>query len=46
MIHLNTYNISYDRKKGRELKCQFNFQPLKVKNHPELGACKGHATYC
>jgi hypothetical protein len=45
MIHLNTYNTSYGWKKGLESKCQFDFQPLKVKNHLELGVCKGRATY-
>jgi len=44
MIHLSTYNISYGRKKGQESKCQFDSQPLKVNNRPNLCACKGHAT--
>ncbi len=46
MIHLNTYNTSYGRKKGLESKCQFDSQPLKVRNHLELGVCKGRVTYC
>jgi len=46
MIHSNTYNISYDRKKGQESKCQFDFWPLKVGNLFELRACKWCATYC
>jgi hypothetical protein len=33
-------------KEGRELKCQFDYRPLKVKNHFKLRACKWHATYC
>jgi len=33
MTHLNTYNTSYGKKKGWESKCQFDFQPLKVKNN-------------
>ncbi len=45
MIHLNTYNISYGQKKGRESKCQFDSWPLKVRNHPELGVCKWCVTY-
>ncbi len=45
MIHLNPYNTSYGQKKGRESKCQFDSQPLKVNNHPELHACKKHAIY-
>jgi len=32
-------------KKGRESKCQFDFRPLKVKNHPDLLACRWCATY-
>jgi len=33
-------------KKGRELKCQFDFQPLKVENRFKLRACKWCGTYC
>jgi hypothetical protein len=40
MIHLNIYNISYGRNKSRESKCQFDSQPLKVGNRPELHAWK------
>jgi hypothetical protein len=36
MIHLTTYNKSYGQKKGQESKCQFESQPLKVKNLPKL----------
>jgi hypothetical protein len=45
MIYLNTYNTSYGRKKGRKLKCQFDFWPLKVGNCFELCACRGRVTY-
>jgi len=41
MIHLDTYNTSYGRKKGRESKRQFDSQPLKVGNRHELLVCKG-----
>jgi hypothetical protein len=30
--------ISYEWKKGRKSKCQFDFGPLKVKNRPKLSA--------
>ncbi len=33
MTHLNIYNTSYGQKKGRESKCQFDSQLLKVWNH-------------
>jgi len=33
------------QKKGQKSKCQFDFWPLKVKNHIELHACRWHATY-
>ncbi len=45
MIHLNPYNTSYGQKKCQESKCQFDSQPLKVKNHLELRVCKRHAIY-
>jgi hypothetical protein len=45
IIHLSTYNTSYGRKKGHDSKCQFDSQSLKVRNHFDLGTCKGHATY-
>jgi hypothetical protein len=31
--------------KGRESKCKFDFQPLKVKNRLKLHECRFHATY-
>ncbi len=46
MIHLNTYNTSYGRKKGRKSKCQFDSQPLKVRNRLELCVFWWHVTYC
>jgi len=44
MIHLSFYNTSYGRKKGWESKCQFDSQPLKVKNRPKLHVCRQCAT--
>jgi len=43
--HLNTLNTSYGQKKGWESKCQFDSQPLKVGNCPDLLVCKWYATY-
>jgi hypothetical protein len=45
MIHLSAYNTSYGQKKVWESKCQFDSQPLKVRNHLELCVCKYHAAY-
>ncbi len=45
MIHLRTYNTSYDQKKGQESKCQFDSRLIKIKNRPEIRACRWHATY-
>ncbi len=45
MIHLSIYNTSYGQKKSRELKCQFDSRPLKIKNCPKLSACRWRATY-
>jgi hypothetical protein len=39
-------NTSYSQKKGRELNCQFDSQPLKVKNLPDFLANMWHTTYC
>jgi hypothetical protein len=36
---------SYGQKKGRESNWQFDFRPLKVKNHPNFLACRWRATY-
>jgi hypothetical protein len=43
--HLDIWNTSYDQKKGRESNCQFDSQPLKVKNRPNFLACRQRATY-
>jgi len=45
MTHLDTWNTSYGQKKGRESNWQFDSQPLKVGNRPDLLACRWHATY-
>ncbi len=43
--HLSTWNTSYGQKKGQESNCQFESRPLKVRNRPDLLACKWHVTY-
>jgi hypothetical protein len=45
MTHLGIWNRSYGQKKGRESNCQFDSQPLKVKNRPNLLMFKWRATY-
>jgi hypothetical protein len=45
MTHLDTSNTSYNQKKGRESNCQFDSQPLKVRNHPYFLAFRWHVTY-
>jgi hypothetical protein len=45
MSHLDIYNTSYGKKKGRESNWQFNSRPLKVKNQPNPDACRGSATH-
>jgi len=45
IIHLDIWNTSYGQKKGRELNCQFDSRPQKVKNRPDLLSCRGCATY-
>jgi hypothetical protein len=45
MSHLDICSTSYDKKKGRESNCQFDSQPLKVRNRPEPGACRRSATH-
>jgi hypothetical protein len=45
-IHLDTSNVSYGQKKGRESKWQFDSRPLKVGNRPNFLACKQRVTYC
>jgi hypothetical protein len=43
--HLDIWNTNYGQKKGRKSNWQFDFWPLKVKNHPDFLACRWHATY-
>jgi hypothetical protein len=45
ITHLSTCNTSYSQNKGQELKCQFDFRPLKIKNRPEIHVCNRRATY-
>jgi hypothetical protein len=45
MTHLDTWNTSYCQRKGQESNCQFDSQPLKVKNRPNFLACRWRATY-
>jgi len=45
MNHLDIYNTSYGRKKGRESNCQFDSWPLKVGNRPDFGPCRWSATH-
>ncbi len=40
MGHLNICNTSYGKEKGRESNWQFDSQPLKVGNQPNLGVCR------
>jgi hypothetical protein len=44
MSHLDIFNTSYGKKKGRESNWQFDSRPLKVGNRPDLGACRSSAT--
>jgi hypothetical protein len=46
MSHLDIYNTSYGKKKGRESNWQFDFRPLKVENRPDLGARRWCVTHC
>jgi hypothetical protein len=46
MNHLDTSNISYGQKKGKESNWQFDFRPLKFENRPDFLPCKWCATYC
>jgi hypothetical protein len=45
MSHLDIYNISYGKKKGRESNWQFDSRPLKVGNRPDPGVCRWSATH-
>jgi len=46
IAHLDIWNTSYGQKKGQESNCQFDSQPLKIKNRPNFHAWKWLATYC
>jgi len=45
MNHLDICNTSYGKKKGRKSNWQFNSQPLKVENWPDLGVCRWNAKH-
>jgi hypothetical protein len=45
MSHLDIYNTSYGRKKGRESNRQFDSWPQKVGNRPDSGVCRWSATH-
>jgi len=45
MSHLDIFSTSYGKKKGRESNWQFDSRPLKVKNRPDLNACRKNATH-
>jgi hypothetical protein len=45
ITHLDIWNTSYDQKKSRESNCQFDPQPLKVRNWPDFFTCKWYVTY-
>jgi len=45
MGHLDICSTCYGKKKGKESNWQFDFRPLKVKNQPDLGACRWSATH-
>jgi hypothetical protein len=45
MNHLDIWKTSYVKKKGRESNWQFDSRPLKVRNRPDSGVCRGSATH-
>jgi len=45
MGHLDICSTSYGKKKGQKSNCQFDSQPLKVENRPDLNACRSSATH-
>ncbi len=45
MSHLDIFSTSYGKKKGRESNWQFDSQPLKVGNRPDLGSCRWSAAH-
>ncbi len=46
MNHLDIYNTSYVKKKGRESNWQFDSRPLKIKDQPNPSVCRWSATHC
>ncbi len=45
LIHLDTSNTGYGKKKSQDSNWQFDSRPLKVENRPDFLACRWHATY-
>ncbi len=45
ITHLDIWNTSYDQKKGRVSKWQFDSRPQKVRNQLDFLACRRRATY-
>jgi hypothetical protein len=45
MTHLDTSNVSYGQKKGRESNWQFDSRPLKVGNRIDFVTCRWCETY-
>jgi hypothetical protein len=45
MTHLDIYNTSLGKKKGRESDWQFNSQPWNVRNQPKKCGCRWRATH-
>ncbi len=45
MTHLDIYNISYGKKKGRESNWQFDSRPQNVGNRLDFRACRWRATH-
>jgi hypothetical protein len=46
MGHLDIRSTSCVQKKGRESNWQFDSWPLRVRNRPDPGVCRGSATHC
>jgi len=46
ITHLDIWNTSYGQKKGRKSNWQFDFWPLKVRDHPDFLGCRWSVTYC
>ncbi len=45
MSHLDICSTSFGKKKGRESKCQFDSQPLKVRNRPDPDVLRESSTH-